>query len=58
MHSITSFIGIVLVIGFFVTSSDSGSLLIDIINAGGKVDAADSHHLPPDLLGWSGGSIG
>ena len=37
--SITSFIGIVLVIVFFVTSSDSGSLVIDTITAGGKVDA-------------------
>ncbi|WP_447529537.1 BCCT family transporter [Vreelandella sp. TE19] len=36
---ITSFIGIVLVIVFFVTSSDSGSLVIDSITAGGKVDA-------------------
>ncbi|MEF2072782.1 BCCT family transporter [Consotaella aegiceratis] len=39
MSSITSFIGIVLVIVFFVTSSDSGSLVIDMITAGGKVDA-------------------
>jgi BCCT family betaine/carnitine transporter len=29
----------VLVIVFFVTSSDSGSLVIDTITAGGKVDA-------------------
>ena len=39
MTGITSFIGIVLVIVFFVTSSDSGSLVIDTITAGGKVDA-------------------
>lgn len=39
LQSITSFIGIVLVIVFFVTSSDSGSLVIDTITAGGKVDA-------------------
>ncbi len=37
--AITSTIGIVLVIVFFVTSSDSGSLVIDTITAGGKVDA-------------------
>ncbi|MBL3587064.1 BCCT family transporter [Rhodovulum sulfidophilum] len=37
--SITSVIGIVLVIVFFVTSSDSGSLVIDTITAGGKIDA-------------------
>jgi betaine/carnitine transporter, BCCT family len=35
----TSFLGIVLVIVFFVTSSDSGSLVIDTITAGGKTDA-------------------
>ncbi|PKQ13961.1 MAG: BCCT transporter [Alphaproteobacteria bacterium HGW-Alphaproteobacteria-1] len=39
LSSITSTIGIVLVIVFFVTSSDSGSLVIDTITAGGKVDA-------------------
>ncbi|MBU3069174.1 BCCT family transporter [Aestuariicella sp. G3-2] len=39
LSEITSFIGIVLVIVFFVTSSDSGSLVIDTITAGGKLDA-------------------
>jgi len=39
LAEITSFVGIVLVIVFFVTSSDSGSLVIDTITAGGKVDA-------------------
>ncbi|SLN37907.1 BCCT family transporter [Roseisalinus antarcticus] len=39
LASITSTLGIVLVIVFFVTSSDSGSLVIDTITAGGKVDA-------------------
>ena len=39
LAAITSVIGIVLVIVFFVTSSDSGSLVIDTITAGGKVDA-------------------
>ena len=39
LAGITSTIGIVLVIVFFVTSSDSGSLVIDTITAGGKVDA-------------------
>ncbi|WP_223428129.1 BCCT family transporter [Tateyamaria pelophila] len=37
--AVTSTIAIVLVIVFFVTSSDSGSLVIDTITAGGKVDA-------------------
>ncbi len=39
LSSITSFIAIFLVIIFFVTSSDSGSLVIDSITAGGKLDA-------------------
>jgi BCCT family betaine/carnitine transporter len=39
LAQITSFVGIVLVLVFFVTSSDSGSLVIDTITAGGKVDA-------------------
>ena len=39
LAAITSFIAIVLVIVFFVTSSDSGSLVIDTITAGGKIDA-------------------
>ncbi|MEZ7848408.1 MAG: BCCT family betaine/carnitine transporter [Polaromonas sp.] len=39
LTQITSFIGIVLVVVFFVTSSDSGSLVIDVIASGGKVDA-------------------
>lgn len=32
-------IGIVLVIGFFVTSSDSGSLVVDSLTSGGKLNA-------------------
>ncbi len=39
LTQVASFIGIVLVIVFFVTSSDSGSLVIDSITAGGKIDA-------------------
>ncbi len=39
LAEITSFIGIFLVIVFFITSSDSGSLVIDTITAGGKIDA-------------------
>nr|WP_284047897.1 BCCT family transporter [Halomonas gemina] len=39
LSQITSFIGIVLVVVFFITSSDSGSLVIDSITAGGKTDA-------------------
>jgi BCCT family betaine/carnitine transporter len=39
LAQITSFLAIVLVVVFFVTSSDSGSLVIDVIAAGGKVDA-------------------
>ena len=39
LTAITSFIGIVLVVVFFITSSDSGSLVIDTIAAGGKTNA-------------------
>ena len=39
LSGLTSCIGIVLVIVFFVTSSDSGSLVIDTITSGGKLDA-------------------
>jgi BCCT family betaine/carnitine transporter len=39
LTQIISFIGIILVLVFFVTSSDSGSLVIDTITAGGKVNA-------------------
>jgi BCCT family betaine/carnitine transporter len=39
LSAITSTTGIILVIVFFVTSSDSGSLVIDTITAGGKIDA-------------------
>lgn len=39
LTNITSFFGIVLVLVFFVTSSDSGSLVVDSITAGGKLDA-------------------
>ncbi|RCW88980.1 BCCT family transporter [Paracoccus lutimaris] len=49
LHQISSFIGIILVIVFFVTSSDSGSLVIDTISAGGKV------HAPvPQRIFWCG----
>lgn len=36
---ITSIVGVVLVTSFFVTSSDSGSLVVDSLTAGGKLDA-------------------
>ena len=39
LAQISSFIAIILVVVFFVTSSDSGSLVIDVIASGGKVDA-------------------
>ncbi|MGR5300514.1 BCCT family transporter [Vibrio alfacsensis] len=39
MAEITSIVGIILVVVFFITSADSGSLVIDTIAAGGKVDA-------------------
>jgi BCCT family betaine/carnitine transporter len=39
LAQMTSFIAIVLVLVFFITSSDSGSLVIDGITAGGKLNA-------------------
>lgn len=39
LSTVASAVGVVLVINFFVTSSDSGSLVIDSITAGGKLDA-------------------
>lgn len=45
LATITSVVGIILVIVFFVTSSDSGSLVIDSITAGGKVDAPTSQRV-------------
>ncbi|MBR2657256.1 BCCT family transporter [Yoonia sp.] len=39
LTAITSFVGIILVVVFFITSSDSGSLVIDTIAAGGKTNA-------------------
>ncbi len=39
LAQISSFIGIILVVMFFITSADSGSLVIDTVTAGGKVNA-------------------
>ena len=43
--AITSLLAILLVLVFFITSSDSGSLVIDSITAGGKTDAPQSQRL-------------
>ena len=42
---ITASVAIVLVLVFFVTSSDSGSLVIDSITAGGKLDAPEAQRV-------------
>ena len=39
LTQLTSFVSIVLLITFFVTTSDSGSLVVDTITSGGKMDA-------------------
>ena len=39
LTSLVSVLGVILVVIFFVTSADSGSLVIDTITAGGKMDA-------------------
>ncbi|WP_261840798.1 BCCT family transporter [Aliamphritea ceti] len=48
LTEITSLLAIILVLVFFITSSDSGSLVIDSITAGGKVDAP-----VPQRLFWA-----
>ena len=45
LSTITSLLGIVLVLCFFITSSDSGSLVIDTITSGGKTDAPVSQRI-------------
>jgi len=39
LTQVTSFIGVILVSIFFVTSSDSGSLVVDHLTSGGKLDS-------------------
>ena len=39
LSQVTSLVGVVLVVSFFVTSSDSGSLVIDHLTSGGKLDS-------------------
>jgi len=36
---ILNIIGVILIAGFFITSSDSGSLVVDNLTSGGKIDA-------------------
>jgi len=38
LATLTSILAVMVVVTFFVTSSDSGSMVIDIINAGGNPD--------------------
>lgn len=38
-NSIINVIAIILIAGFFITSSDSGSLVVDSLTSGGKIDA-------------------
>ncbi len=39
ISTVTSTVGVILVSSFFITSSDSGSLVVDSLTAGGKLDA-------------------
>ncbi len=39
LTTLTSFVGIILVVSFFVTSSDSGSLVVDHLTSGGKLES-------------------
>ena len=45
MAQLVSFVSVVLLIIFFVTSSDSGSLVIDITSAGGKLEPPTSQRV-------------
>lgn len=45
LSAVLSLAGIVLVLVFFVTSSDSGSLVVDTITAGGKEDVPTSQRV-------------
>ncbi|NVK00110.1 MAG: BCCT family transporter, partial [Oceanospirillaceae bacterium] len=48
LTALMSVLGIILVLCFFITSADSGSLVIDSITAGGKIDAP-----MPQRLFWA-----
>ncbi len=48
LGALTSVIAMVVVIAFFVTSSDSGSLVIDMLASGGKVDTGK-----PQRIFWA-----
>ncbi len=39
LAQVTSLLGVLLVVSFFVTSSDSGSLVVDHLTSGGKLDS-------------------
>ncbi|MDZ7835485.1 MAG: BCCT family transporter [Alkalibacterium sp.] len=39
LSNVLSLVGIILVVVFFVTSSDSGSLVVDHLTSGGKLDS-------------------
>ncbi|HSK91781.1 MAG TPA: BCCT family transporter [Euzebyales bacterium] len=39
LTQVTSVVGVLLVVSFFVTSSDSGSLVVDHLTSGGKLDS-------------------
>jgi len=39
LATVLNVVGVILIAGFFVTSSDSGSLVVDSLTSGGKIDA-------------------
>ncbi|MEB6533551.1 BCCT family transporter [Pantoea stewartii] len=45
LAKITCVVAIILVVVFFVTSADSGTLVIDIISSGGKIDSPTSQRV-------------
>ena len=58
MGSLTASVAVFLVLVFFVTSSDSGSLVIDTITAGGKTSSPDAQRVYwVTLLGLIAGTL-
>ena len=39
LATVLNVVGVILIAGFFITSSDSGSLVVDSLTSGGKIDS-------------------
>ncbi|WBL26425.1 BCCT family transporter [Zunongwangia sp. HGR-M22] len=45
LATVLNVVGVILIAGFFVTSSDSGSLVVDSLTSGGKIDSPISQRI-------------